>query len=151
RDRTTELRALLGVGARDLERAARDADGLRGDVDTTAVEPGHRDGEPLAGLAEDGVVTDPGALEDERARVRCAKTVLALGRADRHTRGVERHDEGRDPGARVLRIELAHAREHDREGRVTRIGDELLPPLDPPTAAVRPSRRAKRCGIAAGG
>src|SRR5438045_5527010 len=130
RDRTAELLPLLRVRARDLERAPRDPHGLRRDADATAVEPGHRYAEALPGLAKQGVVADLGVIENERARVRCAKTVLALRRSDRDTGRVERHNESRDAGAGTFWIELADTREHDREGRVARVGDELLSPAE---------------------
>ena len=148
RDRPAELPPLLRVSAGDLERAACDPDGLRRDADAPAIESGHRDREAFPHVAQHRVGADDGVLHDERARIRRAQAELVLRWSYGHSRCVQRQHERGDARARALRVELAGAREHDRERGVARVRDELLSPVDAPAVPVRPRRRPQRCGVA---
>src|SRR5204863_325907 len=142
RDRPAELPPLLRVSAGDLERAACDPDGLRRDADAPAIESGHRDREAFPHLAQHCVGADGGVLHDERARVRRAQAELLLRWSYGHSWSVQRQHERSDARARALRVELAGAREHDRERGVARVRDQLLSPLDAQSATAPASSRS---------
>src|SRR6266542_684260 len=106
-DWAAERLALARVLRRVLERGAGNADGAGGDLRPGGLEEVQRDLKSLSLLADEAVERNPGAVEDERARVRGAKTELVL-LATRADAGIVALDEER----RDLAVEL---REDDRQ------------------------------------
>ena len=66
-DRLAELLAVLGVGDRGVQRALRDADGLRADRRAGVVQRRQRGLEAGARLADDPVARDAAVLEVQLA------------------------------------------------------------------------------------
>src|SRR5581483_5367097 len=78
RDPLSERAPLFRVVARDVVTRLRDADGLRRDADTAAVERLHRDPEALVLLAQEAVAADDGALDRDVVRRRRVQPELLL-------------------------------------------------------------------------
>ncbi len=121
--RLAEGLALSRVGERRLERGARHADRLCGDVDATRLQVGERDAIADALLGESVIQRDVTVLEHDLRRVGGVLAGLFLDARDDPARGRGRHDEGAD--ALLARVAVGD-REDDRDiGGLAR-GDELL-------------------------
>src|SRR5690606_21196764 len=119
-DRLTEGGALRSVVTGRLERCSGDADGLRRDPDTAAVEPGERDDEALALRPQTGGFADEAVVERDRGRDRGVLTELLLGLAEGEPCGSLLDQEGADTTGAGRRVGLGH---DQVELRLTARGD----------------------------
>jgi hypothetical protein len=146
-DGLAELLALLDVGDRGVERALRDADGLRADHRAGVVERLERGEEAGALLADHPVGRDAAVLEVDLAGRRALDAELALLGADGEAGVVGVHDEGRDALAALLRVGDGH----DRVVRVDAgAGDPALGAVEHVGVAVADGARLHRAGVGAG-
>ncbi len=95
-DRLAEGLALAGVGDGVVERALGEPGGDGGDAEPAGVEPGQRDLEPLALLAEQPVGVDPDVVEAHGRGGAAGQAHLPLGRVGREALGVGGHEEAGD-------------------------------------------------------
>ena len=138
--------ALFHVSKRLFQRALRAAERAGGDIEPAAVEPGHRDLEARAFLAEPVGDRHAHILEDDGARRLRVPAHLALVGAERNARRVARHDESGNPGSAVA----AGARHHHIEVARAGAGDELLLAVENIMVAVAHRPRRQRGCIRAG-
>src|SRR5581483_156920 len=148
RDAASELLSLLCVRDRCVQAALRDPDAACAERDPSVVERRHRHLEPAANLADDRLVADVNAVEEELGRVLRAQAELALDRPRFESVGIGRHGEAREP----TRASLAGAREDERRRRPRAERDEDLLAREPPAGAValRARLEASRVGPGAG-
>jgi hypothetical protein len=97
----SERLALFHVGQRLVERALRAAERTGRDIDAAAVEPGHRDLEADALIAEPVGDRHAGILENHRAGRLRVPAHLALVGAERQPRRVALDHQRRDAAGSV--------------------------------------------------
>ena len=131
---------LLGVGDRLVKAPLRAAERTGADIEPTAIEPRHRDPEPLALAADEVGDGHAAVLEDDLRGRRCVPAQLLLGRAERQAGRVLLDDDGADPAA----LFLAGADHHDIDVVVARARDELLGTVEDEVVAVASRGRLQR-------
>src|SRR5207237_6394987 len=115
-----------------------EAEGLRRDADAAAVEPGHRDLEALALVAQTVLDGNAAVLEDELRGVRRADAELLFG--FRHEEALARLlDQQRRDAMAAFRLHGLH--EDERRRGLTPAGDEDLAAVDDVLVAVAPRER----------
>src|SRR5581483_524128 len=121
-----------GVRDRRVEAALGDPHAPGAERDAAVVERRHRDLEAAAELADERVVADLYAVEEELGRVLRAQPELSLDRARLEAVGVGGDDEARD----AARPGFARAREDERVRGPRAERDEDLLAADAPAVAV---------------
>src|SRR5262249_52311552 len=131
-DRSAEGFAARRMRQRLVERRLSDAERLRRNRDTAAVERPHREAETLIDRSEDLIIGHADVqAEIDAAEPADAERVVAGAAADAGS--VERHEKRRDPLSPQTRT---RRREHDRYRRRFAVRDPDLAAGDPVTVAV---------------
>src|SRR5699024_4696391 len=123
RDRTAKLLSFLYISDGLLQRALSNAQSLRCDADSAAVQRRHSDAEALAFLSQEVLLRNDAVLEDQLCGGRTADTHLLLLGADAEAREVLLYDE-RGDALRALAL-IGH-REDDVDIRLAAVRDENL-------------------------
>src|SRR3954471_6669890 len=145
-DRLANALALLGVRHGRLERGARDAGRLRGDVDAAGLEVGERDAIADAFLREQVIRGHLAVLERDLCRVGSALPELVFDARDHVAGRLGGHEKGADA---FLAGRLVGHCENDGNVGVLARGDELLDAVQHVVGALALGTRRDRRGIGA--
>ena len=137
-DRPPERLARPRVVERVVGRTLRDPERLRGDAGPRAVEDAHRDPEPLALLADDGLGGHAAVGEEDLAGRRALDAHLRLDAADLEPGRVRLDEEARDPPVPGCRVGLREDRVQPCDARVR---DEPLRAVEDVLVALAPGGR----------
>ena len=148
-DALAELLALLGILDGLVERALRDADGLRSDADTTAVKRAHGDLEALADLTEHAVRADADVVVGDDAVGGGADAHALDVVADGHAGRTLKVD---DKGGHALRRGNAAVGQRKNDTGIGKagVGGEDLGAVDDPLVAVLDSGGLRALHVRAG-
>jgi hypothetical protein len=145
-DRLAHRLARACVLERVVRRALGDAEALRRDTGSRAIEDPHRDPEALTLFAQTVLDGNTSAVEGELAGRRSGYSHLRLEPCDLEPGCARLHEERRDPRMPSFRIGL---REDGVQTRDRRIRDEALRAVEDVRVSVTSRRRPYRCGVRA--